>query len=68
MHGNRRVGQKRINREEQEQNKGDKKITGSEGDKKSEKDQGKGIRNIRGIRNGSEVKTGTGLNTNIPTH
>ena len=32
-------------------------------DKKSEKDRGKGIRNIGGIGNGSEVKTGTGLNT-----
>jgi len=61
--GTERVGQKRISRDERKQNKGDKKITDSEGDKKSEKDRSKGIRNIGGIGNGSEVKTGTGLNT-----
>ena len=32
-------------------------------DKKLEKDRSEGIRNIGGIGNGSEVKTGTGLNT-----
>jgi len=31
LHGNIRVGQKRINRDERKQNKGDKKITDSEG-------------------------------------
>jgi len=31
LHGNRRVGQKRMNRDEQKQNKGNKKIADSEG-------------------------------------
>ena len=61
--GTGRVGQKRISREERKQNKGDKKITDSEGDKHSEKDPSEGIRNIGGIGNGSEVKTRTGLDS-----
>ena len=63
---NKKGSGRKGSRDERKQNRGDKKITGSEGDKKSEKDRSEEIRNIGGFGGlgvGSEVKDGTGLNS-----